>query len=73
MLITNLEYAEKIVNNFQDLSWVGWDIVSWRADSKGFLDKNGKRVNNKWGIQTIYKITENGWHLPNKYKVDPND
>lgn len=73
MLITNIEEAEQIVNNFRDLRWNGWDIVSWRPDSKGFLDKNGKFSGNRWGIQTVYKITEKGWHLPNKYKVVLND
>ena len=73
MLIKTIEEAEEIVNNSNDLRWVGWNIVSWKKDSNGFSNKNGKFLNNQWGIQSVYNITEKGWHLPNKYAVINND
>jgi len=73
MLVNNLEYAEAIVNNFQELKWVGWDIVSWKKNPKGIFDKNGKYINGYWGIQTTYSLEKNGWHLPNKYRINYND
>lgn len=73
MLIKTIEEAEQIVEQSNDLRWVGWDIVSWHENSKGMFNKNGRFLNNTWGVQSIYPITEKGWHLPNKYKVDTHD
>ena len=68
MLIKDLNIAEKIVRNNKDLRWIGWDIVSRKITNQGFKDKNGSFVDGKWGIDTQYPITENGWHLPNRYR-----
>jgi hypothetical protein len=73
MLIKTIEEADQIVNHSKDLKWVGWDIVSWKKDSNGFSNKNGRFINNQWGIQSVYPITEKGWHLPNRYAVTTND
>ena len=67
MLINKLEQAEKIVKNFKDLRWVGWDIVSRKESANGYSNKNGSFINGKWGIDKIYKLTNNGWHIPNEY------
>lgn len=70
MLVTNIEEAEQIVRRNKDLRWDGWNIVSWYKDPKGFFNKNGKFINNQWGIQYTYELSNKGWNLPNKYKVD---
>jgi hypothetical protein len=67
MLINKLEHAEKIVKNFTNLRWVGWNIVERTETEDGFSNKYGSFVNNKWGIDRVYKVTEKGWHLPNTY------
>jgi len=67
MLITNLEQAEKIVSSFNDLRWVGWNIVSRKETPNGYNNKYGSFLNNKWGIDKIYPLTEKGWHLPSNY------
>ena len=35
MLVNKLEHAEKIVKNFKDLRWVGWDLVSRKESPSG--------------------------------------
>jgi len=67
MLIDKLEKAEKIVENFKDLRWVGWDIVSRKQSRDGYSNKYGSFINGAWGIDKTYKLTNKGWHLPNEY------
>jgi len=67
MLVNKLEHAEKIVKNFKDLRWVGWDIVSRKESPNGYSNKYGSFINGKWGIDKVYKLTNKGWHLPNEY------
>ena len=67
MLINKLEKAEKIVENFKDLRWVGWDIVSRKQSRDGYSNKYGSFINGAWGIDKTYKLTNKGWHLPNEY------
>lgn len=69
MLVNKLEEAEQIVKKFKDLRWVGWNIVHREKTNKGFTNKNGSFINNAWGIDTVYPITEKGWYLPNKYRA----
>ncbi len=58
MLIKTIEEADQIVNHSKDLKWVGWDIVSWKKDSNGFSNKNGRFINNQWGIQSVCLVLE---------------
>jgi hypothetical protein len=69
MLITKLKEAEKIVDQFKDLHWEGWDIVSIEYNPDGYTNKFGVFVNNKWAIKKIYSVNRDGWKIPNKYKV----
>jgi len=66
MLVNKLEHAEKIVKNFKDLRWVGWDLVSRKESPSGYSNKYGSFINGKWGIDKVYKLTNKGWHLPNE-------
>lgn len=72
MIINTLEEAEKVVNNFNELSWDGWDIVSTKTDPLGYSNKFGIFINGKWSIRKRYIIKQDGWHLPNKYRVVKN-
>ena len=63
MLVNKLEHAEKIVKNFKDLRWVGWDLVSRKESPSGYSNKYGSFINGKWGIDKVYKLTNKGWHL----------
>ena len=65
MLIKKLEEAEQIVKSNKDLRWSGWDIISREITLNGFSHKSGSFLNNRWGIDRRYPITENGWYLPN--------
>ena len=67
MLVNKLEHAEKIVARFKDLRWNGWNIVSRHETPNGFNSKHGSFINNKWGIDKVYPLTEKGWYLPNTY------
>ena len=69
MLIKKLEEAEQIVKSNKDLRWAGWDIISREITINGFSHKSGSFINNRWGIDRRYPITENGWYLPNNLGV----
>ncbi len=59
---------EKIVARNNNLSWIGWDVVDRKKSDSGRTAVNGSRVNGVWYIQRIYKVTRNGWDIPNKYR-----
>jgi|694.fasta_scaffold139132_3 hypothetical protein len=68
MLITSLEEANKIVNQFKDLRWDGWDIISIEKNPDGYMNKNGIFIDGAWAIRKKYIVKRSGWSLPNKYK-----
>ena len=68
MIIKNLETMEKIVAKHNNLSWIGWDVVDRKRSESGRTAINGVRVDGKWYLQRIYKVTCNGWDIPNKFK-----
>lgn len=67
MLITNYEYADKIVNENNNLVWNGWDIIEVTPSHNAEFNKNGKIVNGKWSFVKTYPVTESGWEVPKKY------
>jgi hypothetical protein len=68
MIIKSLETMEKIVAKHNNLAWIGWDIADRKRSESGRTAINGVRVDGKWYLQRIYKVTRNGWDIPNKYK-----
>ena len=68
MIVTNLDKMEKIVARNNNLSWVGWDVVDRKRSDAARTAVNGVRVNGVWYLQRIYKVTRNGWDIPNKYR-----
>jgi len=72
MIINTLEEAEKIVNNFDDLYWDGWNIVSITNNDNAYSNKFGAYLNGRWVIKKTYFINRNGWSLPNMYGVVKN-
>ena len=68
MVVTSLDKMEKIVARNNNLSWIGWDIADRKRSDGARTAVNGVRVNGVWYLQRIYKVTRNGWDIPNKYK-----
>jgi hypothetical protein len=68
MIVKDLEKMEKIVSKNQNLNWIGWDIADRKRSESGRTAVNGVRVDGVWYLQRIYKVTRNGWDIPNKYR-----
>lgn len=68
MLIKDLNLMEKIVKKNHNLSWIGWDVADRKRSDSGRTSVDGIRVDGKWYLQRIYKLSEKGWDIPNKYR-----
>ena len=68
MIIKSLEKMEKIVKQYPNLSWNGWDVVDRKRSDSGRTSISGVRVNNEWYLQRVYSVTREGWDIPNKYR-----
>jgi len=66
MLIKSLDQMESIVKSNKDLSWDGWDVISLKPTDSGLMSKDGVQINGKWFSKTTFRLTENGWEIPNK-------
>lgn len=63
-------FVEKQKRRGIDVSWEGWDLVFWRENPDGFLNKNGvfNKKTGKWGIASRVTVNSSGnWRVPNKY------
>jgi hypothetical protein len=69
MIVNKLETMEKIISKNKNLCWIGWDVADRRRTEAGRTAINGVRVNGQWYVQTIYKLTNSGWGIPNKYRI----
>lgn len=59
-------HAVQARNRF--LEWDGWDLVTFRADPRGYTKQNGKFKNGVWGLEFRYPLNENGvWLVPEAY------
>ncbi len=67
IMIKSLEKMEEIVKNFQELSWIGWDVVELKKSPTAMTKVNGIFINGNWYIKTVFKVSSNGWTLPAKY------
>ena len=67
MLITSYEYADKIVNENNGLSWEGWNIIEVTPNQNAEFNKEGKIIDGNWAFVKTYQITEKGWEVPKKY------
>ena len=65
MLVTSLEYMEKIVSSREDLEWNGWDIVKYTKSSSAMFSPDGIFKNGVWFKQKVFPLSESGWNLPN--------
>jgi hypothetical protein len=65
MLVTNLEYMEKIVSERSDLEWSGWDIVKYTKSENAQFSVDGFFKNGSWFKKRTFPITEKGWNIPN--------
>ena len=66
MKISSLEEAEKIVENNNELSWNGWDILHHKKSPTAWMKPDGIFKNESWYIQKQYNLSEIGWELPDK-------
>lgn len=64
MLITNLEYMEKVVASRNDLRWIGWDVAKTTKSNSGFYQTDGVLINGNWYRQKLFPVTEKGWEVP---------
>lgn len=69
MLIKDLNLMEKIVKKYNNLSWIGWDVVDRKRSDSGRTSVDGIRVNDKWYLQRVYRLDKKGWDIPNKYRL----
>lgn len=69
MFIKDLALMEKIVKKYNNLDWIGWDVVDRKRSDSGRTSVDGVRVNDKWYLQRIYRLNNKGWDIPNKYRV----
>ena len=67
MLVSSLEKMEQIVKRNRNLRWESWDVVFSYPSEKGRTSKFGARVENVWHLQRRIPLTEEGWHIPQKY------
>lgn len=66
MLVKSLEQMESIVAKNRTLSWDGWDVVQSFQSPTGWMQKNGAFIKGRWYTQRRFKITSNGWNIPDK-------
>ena len=59
---------EKIVKKYNNLDWIGWDVVDRKRSDSGRTSVDGVRINDKWYLQRIYRLDKKGWDIPNKYR-----
>jgi hypothetical protein len=70
MLVTNLEYMEKIVSSRNDLEWNGWDIVKYTRSESAMFSPEGVFKNGVWCKRKTFPITTDGWFIPNSMRED---
>jgi hypothetical protein len=68
MIVKDLKVMDKIVSSNKSLVWVGWDVAERNKTDMGRTSVNGVRVNGQWYTQKIFKLSREGWDIPNKYK-----
>ncbi len=66
MIVSSLSQMENLVDKNKNLSWDGWDVVSYAKKSNSEFMNNGSfnRNNGKWYTKTVYPCHENGWNIP---------
>lgn len=65
MLVTSLEYMEKIIRSRDDLEWDGYDVVKYTNSNNAMHSIDGAFYKGKWMKKKVFPLTEDGWYLPN--------
>ena len=68
MIISDLDYMENIVSSRSDLEWDGWNVVRYIENEACFMSVDGAFRNGKWYKKQTYRVTENGWEVPNSFR-----
>lgn len=66
MIIKSLEEMEQIVKKNSSLVWDGWTVVERQQAKNAAVAKNGKRINNRWYIESRFELDSDGWNIPDK-------
>lgn len=69
-MIKTIEEMQKIVDKFDDLSWVGWDVIELKYSPSAVTNVKGVFHNNKWYIKNTFVVSKDGWDIPKKYVVN---
>lgn len=66
--ILNYDEAHSLVARNRFLRWDGYDIVTFKPNPKGFIDRRGQYRKGVWGIEFRYPLKDNGtWSVPESY------
>lgn len=66
MLVTSLEQMEDLVRKNRSLRWDGWDVVFFYQSPTAWSSKHGSFYRGNWYMNKRFKLTESGWHIPEK-------
>lgn len=70
MLVTSLKQMEDLVKKNHSLRWDGWDVILSYKNPSAWSSRQGTFYKGSWYMNKRFKITESGWHIPEK--VVPN-
>jgi len=66
-----LEQAEKLVENYDNLFWDGWDLVVVNPKINGYTKVSGIFFEGKWCVRKVIKADVQGlYEVPQRYKVN---
>jgi hypothetical protein len=69
MIVKSLGAMEKIVAKNYNLHWDGWTVVETKQSEAAKTSVTGIYRNGKWFLAKRFVPDQNGWDIPNRYKV----
>lgn len=69
MIVKSLSAMEKIVSKNHNLHWDGWTVVETKQTDSAKTAVTGIYRNGKWFVAKRFVPDQNGWDIPNRYKV----
>lgn len=66
-----LEQAEKLVENYDNLFWDGWDLVVVNPKINGYTKVSGIFHKGQWCVRKVIKTDARGlYEVPQRYKIN---
>jgi hypothetical protein len=60
-------FINRVKTKNQEAFWNNYDLIIWKKNSDGYIEKNGM-FRNGWGMTETITVNEKGiWKLPKKY------